>query len=174
MHIAPIIEGLRLLDESLSDAVLAFEATVQHDPSSAGAWMQLGLAQAQNEKEEAAILALQTAVNLGHTDALIPLAISYTNESRNPYPLLEQWFSARYPQLITTNEVVVGQHDRVKEMFLRAAREKPQTIDPDVQIGLGVLFFKNEEYDKAIDCFASALKVRPDVNSILQHCSSVD
>jgi peroxin-5 len=36
-------------------------------------------------------------------------------------------------------------------------------MDPEVQIGLGVLYYTNQEFDKAKDCFESALAARPKV-----------
>jgi peroxin-5 len=38
-------------------------------------------------------------------------------------------------------------------------------MDPDLQIGLGVLFYTNSDYERAKDCFATALGARPKVSS---------
>ena len=66
---------MRLLETggSLTEAALAFEAAVQLDPRHANAWAMLGKVQAENEKEEPAISALQHALNEDpqHLDALM-------------------------------------------------------------------------------------------------------
>lgn len=171
----PYNEGLRILREggNLSLASLAFEAAVKRDPDFVAAWAHLGSTQAQNEKETAAIRALEQTLKLDpqNLPALMGLAISYTNEGYDTtaYHTLERWLSVKYPQIIPpdslTPDMEIGfadrheLHQKVTELFIRAARISPQgdAMDPDVQVGLGVLFYGAEEYSKAIDCFEAAL-----------------
>lgn len=63
-------------------------------------------------------------------------------------------------------------HDIVTDAFLAVARQQhlQGIMDPDVQIGLGVLFYTNSEFDKAKDCFASALTARPKVRTVCSLC----
>src|SRR5690606_34081744 len=79
---------------------------------------------------------------------------------------LERWISTKYPEitkaagpLMNTDRQAV--HDRVTDLFIRAAQLSPegQGMDSDVQVGLGVLFYGAEEYDKAVDCFSVALQM---------------
>ncbi|KAI5923331.1 tetratricopeptide [Camillea tinctor] len=171
----PFEEGMRILDEggNLSLAALAFEAAAQKDPSHVEAWVQLGIAQAQNEKETAAIRALEQAkqIDPNNATALMTLAVSYTNEGYDStaYRTLERWLSIRYPTIISPADVSPATelgftdrqqlHDRVTQLFINAARLSPdgEHMDPDVQVGLGVLFYGAEEYEKAVDCFSAAL-----------------
>lgn len=171
----PFEEGVRIMNEggNLSLAALAFEAAVQKNRDHVDAWVYLGSAQAQNEKEEAAIRALEHALKLdpNNLPALMGLAVSYTNEGYDStaYRTLERWLSVKYPQIIAPQDLSSAAelgftdraqlHERVTNLFLNAARLAPDGdhMDPDVQVGLGVLFYGAEEYDKAVDCFQSAL-----------------
>ena len=171
----PFEEGVRITNEggNLSLAALAFEAAVQKDPQHVEAWCLLGSAQAQNEKETPAIRALEQALKLdpNNLGALMGLAVSYTNEGYDStaYRTLERWLSVKYPQIIPPNglssDVDVGftdrhqLHEKVTGYFIQAAQLSPdgEHMDPDVQLGLGVLFYGQEEYDKAVDCFSAAL-----------------
>lgn len=171
----PFEEGVKIMREggNLSLAALAFEAAVQKDPQHTQAWTMLGSAQAQNEKELPAIRALEQAMKVdpNSLDALMGLAVSYTNEGYDStaYRTLERWLSIKYPQIIDPKDVSSDAdlgftdrqllHDRVTEMFIQAAQLSPsgEHMDPDVQVGLGVLFYCAEEYEKAVDCFSSAL-----------------
>jgi len=158
---------------NLSLAALAFEAAVQKDPSHVEAWVLLGSSQAQNEKETPAIRAMEQALKLDPTnlDALMGLAVSYTNEGYDStaYKTLERWLSVKYPNIADPASLSTDAdmgftdrhqlHEKVTNLFISAAQLSPdaETMDPDVQVGLGVLFYGAEEYDKAVDCFSAAL-----------------
>lgn len=168
-------EGVRVMKEggNLSLAALAFEAAVQRNPEHVEAWVYLGSAQAQNEKETAAIRALEQAMKLdpNNLDALMGLAVSYTNEGYDStaYRTLERWLSVKYPNILHPKDLHPAAemgftdrqqlHDKVTSLFIKAAQLSPdgEHMDPDVQVGLGVLFYGAEEYDKAVDCFQAAL-----------------
>ncbi|KAF9918490.1 Peroxisomal membrane signal receptor PTS1 [Lobosporangium transversale] len=175
-HPDPMAEGIRLTEEggSLSEAALAFEAAVQQDESNSRAWMMLGNVQAQNEKEEPAIRALEKAVQVdaNNLDAYMNLAVSYTNEGydHQAYVTLERWLATKYPDIVAANGPAPTSisswetHTRVTDLYLQAVRNGSAgaEMDADLQVGLGVLFYGSGEYEKAVDCFVAGLKVRPD------------
>ncbi|KAF1959284.1 TPR-like protein [Byssothecium circinans] len=170
----PFEEGIKIMEEggNLSLAALAFEAAVQKDPQHIAAWVKLGESQAQNEKETPAIRALEQAMKFdpSNLEALMGLAVSYTNEGyeSTAYRTLERWLATKYPTLVKeplSSDAEMGftdrhlLHEKVTNLFIEAAQLSPsgEQMDPDVQVGLGVLFYGVEEYEKAVDCFGAAL-----------------
>jgi peroxin-5 len=171
--------GLQLMESGakLSEAALAFEAAIQKNEGHIDAWLKLGEVQTQNEKEIAGIAALEKCLELHpeNSEALMTLAISYINEGYDnaAFATLERWISTKYPQVSEkarqenpeiTDEDRFSLNKRVTELFLKAAQLSPiqANMDPDVQMGLGVLFYANEDFDKTIDCFKAALSIKPD------------
>ncbi|KAK4046399.1 Peroxisomal membrane signal receptor PTS1 [Microbotryomycetes sp. JL221] len=183
-HPDPYAEGQRLLAEGapLSEAALAFEAACKIDPSRAEAWKAAGETWAADEREVKGIRALEKAVACGGPDGIgawMSLAVAYVNEGQELRALatLEKWLSIAYPTISAPQSSAQQSSpwdasNRVVDMFLSAARAGPMArapgqsdeltdIDPDVQVGLGVLFYSNSDYERAKDCFEAALTVRP-------------
>jgi peroxin-5 len=87
--------------------------------------------------------------------------------------MLLRWLRARFPSLPIPQETVNAMpthsswdtHNHITDLFLTLARTQHSegTVDSEVQIGLGVLYYTNGEYGRAKDCFESALAVRPKV-----------
>ncbi|KAA1093815.1 hypothetical protein PGTUg99_030843 [Puccinia graminis f. sp. tritici] len=180
------------------ESVLQKEKEVLSDPSSAIAWYELGVKQQENEREEMAIQALQQAIKLDPelSDAILALAISYSNENRRAeaFEEIERWIqveSSRVPKYrhvalahsapqqngadhITGSMTeedgpsrLKAKHGELTGRLIELARlggriPESASVDPDVQIALGVLFNSNDEFEKACDCFSTALAVRPD------------
>jgi peroxin-5 len=161
---------------TLSDAILALEAKAQLQTNDATAWQQLGMRQQENERDDAAISALRQAVKMNPSslESWLALAVSYTNENcrADAYDALEEWIAHndQYNQLLNVTKgkmTVSDRHAYITDLFIQAARNSPGAeMDADVQVGLGVLFNMSEEYEKAIDCFKSALGSRPQVRDI--------
>ncbi|XP_069753091.1 PEX5-related protein isoform X3 [Narcine bancroftii] len=164
----------------LPNAVLLLESAVLQDPYDAEAWQYLGTTQADNENEQAAIVALQRCLELQscNLDALMSLAVSLTNTGlqQEASETLKNWIrhNSKYKYLIRgkTGSPALGKREskemggslflaEVKDLFLKAAHQNSETIDPDLQTGLGVLFNLSGEYDKAVEAFNAALTIRP-------------
>ncbi|KAI7945630.1 hypothetical protein MJO29_012018 [Puccinia striiformis f. sp. tritici] len=178
------------------ESVLEKEREVLSDPESATAWYELGVKQQENEREELAIQALLQAIKIDPqlSDAILALAISYSNENRktDAFNQIENWINVeiskvdkyREAQRISSTQTADDQHQIVDEeestttiklkikhgeltnklidlARLGGRKKDKASVDPDVQIALGVLFNSNDEFEKACDCFGAALAVRP-------------
>jgi peroxin-5 len=172
-----------LKDGDIPSAVLCFEAAVQQESENAEAWELLGMSQAENEKDPNAIVALKKSLELNSSNlkVLMALAISYTNESyqNQALKMLNQWMQVnpKYTNLynsargqtegvedLATSRIRGMELENTQELFLRAVQLNAESseFDVDVQEALGVLFNLSSEYDKAVDCFQTAVQMSPE------------
>lgn len=165
----------------IPSAVLCFEAAANKDSENAEAWELLGISQTENEMDPQGIAALKRSLNLKpeNLKVLMALAVCYTNESlqSQAVKMLTNWLQLhpKYKHLvrhqpetaadaaaIMSSSLIRGNKLlEVQNMFLEAVRIDPQTVDPEVQEALGVLYNLSSEYDKAVDCFQAALHANP-------------
>lgn len=182
-HDDPFGEGMQLLAAgTLSEAVLAFEAACQQTPDREDAWRVLGTTQAENEKDQLAIRALNRARELNPKDLAVHLAlsVSHTNESNHTQALqaLKGWLLAN-PQYEKLGSISMEQQDVGPDEFSReflfispsehrdcctlfnAAREiNPR--DAELHVCLGILKNLSHEFDEAAQHFQDALSFRQD------------
>ncbi|KAJ3595787.1 hypothetical protein NHX12_005090, partial [Muraenolepis orangiensis] len=173
----------RAREGDLSTAVLLLEAAILQDPQDAEAWQVLGLTQAENENEAAAMASLQRCLDLHPNNlcALMGLAVGFTNTGlpRDACHALLSWLchNPRYKHLLldspppgpaptpshapTAPGAASQQLVEVKALFEEAVHLNQETVDPDLQTGLGVLFNLSSEFHKAVEAFTAALSVRP-------------
>ncbi|XP_041849022.1 PEX5-related protein isoform X2 [Melanotaenia boesemani] len=169
----------------LNAAVLLLEAAILQDPQDAEAWQLLGMTQAENENEQAAIVSLQRCLELrpNNLPALMALAVSFTNSGmqREACDALRRWIrhNPRYRHLVLeTRSPLQGspatprrgpgsstlarcELQEVLILFQDAVLLNLDCVDPDLQTGLGVLFNLSSDFDKAVEAFSAALSVRP-------------
>ncbi|KAF3698510.1 PEX5-related protein PEX2-related protein [Channa argus] len=169
----------------LNTAVLLLEAAILQDPQDFEAWRVLGMTQAENENEQAAIVSLQRCLELhpNNLAALMALAVSFTNSGmqREACDALRRWIShsPRYKHLVlghrsplrgspvtphrgpNTSAPARSELQEVQLLFQEAALLNVDCVDPDLQTGLGVLFNLSSDFNKAVEAFTAALSVRP-------------
>ncbi|KAK4700705.1 peroxin-5, partial [Phenoliferia sp. Uapishka_3] len=142
----------------------------------------LGIQHQISEREPLAIAALLEATSLDAKlgPAHLALAMSYGNEGRREeaYSSVEDWVTAmsfeRYREPLHSwsgfsqkgreNGGVEGRHEILFEILMGLVEFGSQSgeVDPEVQIGLGLLFTLTADFAKAEDCFGAALTVLPE------------
>lgn len=128
------------------------------------------MAHQECDKDGKAIACLIRAIEADSTNdrAHLALTVSYTNEVGREQALdtLKKWFSmnpkyAHIKPVPPPYSSFDEYHSAITSTFLQAAAASPSQIDPEIQIGLGLLYNLNGDYPKAVDCFQSALVARP-------------
>lgn len=158
-------------------AVLCFEAVIKQEPESVEGWFLLGTTQAENEQDPQAIAALNKCLEMDPTNlnAHMTLAAAYTNENYPglAYKSLHKWLKSNpkyetiIPQDLDLDKFDTKElQEHIQSLFFKAAQMNPTNLDPDVQCALGVLFNITQEYEKAVDCFKTALNVKNDDSKI--------
>ncbi|KAG6903102.1 hypothetical protein C0995_006289 [Termitomyces sp. Mi166 len=163
---------------SLTESVLQLEAAVQRDMTNAAAWYELGVKQQENEREQKAFQALQRSLELdpSHLPTWLALGVSNTNESNRigTFDAINEWVTrnTRYEAVVqefrTQNplsadaSLAVRYTNLIDTLIAMVRSNTSGVVDADTQIALAILLNTNEEYEKAHDCFLSALAVRPE------------
>ncbi len=155
---------------------------VRTDEGNAKAWHYLGKCHQEGDKDSQAIAALQRAVAADPTalDAFVDLAVSHTNNMQKDRAMLalEGWLrnNPRYAKFapppledMSRGHDVEAQlrsmydrQDVLIDCFVEAAQTSPTSVDPAVQVCLGLLYSLALEYDNAAQCFSAALSKLPD------------
>jgi len=145
-------------------------------------WYTLGQVLVRDERDDKGIRALVRAAKEsdGQPDgnaAVLELAIAYVNQSYDMacFLTLLRFLRSSHPShpslpdpLALRGQTLWAVRDAVKDAFLSLAQDQhaKNIIDPDIQMGLGVLLYSEAEYDKAAECFQAALSINPE-NAVL-------
>ena len=158
----------------LKQAILAFEAAIDKDPSHAEAWRMLGVSHQESDQDRQAIQCLEAAVEQDpyNLEALLGLGVSYVNELDQSRALknLRAWVqnNPKFAGVQVEQDIYGdGNSDLMHDvMMLMTKVEEHAPNDPDVQEVLGVLYNVSRDYSRAVKAFRSALNHKPDDYSL--------
>lgn len=176
----PVSDGVEAADRGdVADAILAYEAAVARDPTDAAVWVTLGLAQAENERDDLAIAAFQRAVEEDPTyrGSYFGAAVSHANEGNIAVAVESLTTWVRTHPLAHTSTVALDTEApgapwwEVSTMRQEALRSRlsaylahTEQCDPsrrDLLMALGILHHLNREHGDAADAFRAALRGDP-------------
>eukprot|EP00834_Sanchytrium_tribonematis_P008499 NODE_1020_length_2597_cov_0.811849.p1 type:complete len:520 gc:universal NODE_1020_length_2597_cov_0.811849:2197-638(-) len=160
------IEKLYDVDSSMNESIKALEAAVQLT-NDAFSWFCLGIRHYENESDLNAIYALRKCVEREPMkDAYAALAVVYANENfrLDAYDAINHWLDLN-PEF---KDVPYTKTSRVDESLSERLQNclELNPIDADLNVMMGVLSHSKSDFEKAVECFSNALKVRPDDHKI--------
>jgi len=155
----PFDEGLkRLRLGDLPNAVLLFEAAVQLNQENMEGWQYLGIAQAQNEQEKAAISALNRCLTLdpNNLTAIMSLAVSETNESlpAQACNTLKRWIAAHPKYKVLIKDSDASNPYDPSGPFVQKSRENQQNY-------LTSSLVQSDNFQEIQDLFVAAARMSP-------------
>ncbi|KAJ1020781.1 hypothetical protein NDA16_004171 [Ustilago loliicola] len=141
-------------------AIAALRKALDLDPNLKDAWLALAVSYTNENDRTAAYEAIEKWIekNDAYRDVIqranAELNAATTDTQRNRSDSVSSH---------STSASVVEKHSRLTNLLIAMVRSGGERgeIDADVQVALGVIFNSSEDYDKAVDCFSTALSVRP-------------
>lgn len=141
-------------------AIAALRKALDLDPTFKDAWLALAVSYTNENDRSAAYQAIEKWIEENDTyrevvqRATAELAAPSTANQRDRSDSVSSH---------STSASVMEKHSRLTSLLIAMVRSGGErgVIDADVQVALGVIFNSSEDYDKAVDCFSTALSVRP-------------
>ncbi|KAI9662133.1 MAG: Peroxisomal membrane signal receptor PTS1 [Alyxoria varia] len=143
-------------NEKETPAIRALEQALRIDPSCLDAMMGLAVSYTNEGYEATSYRILLRWLTTKYPQFADDFTRTETS-AWDPQPKDPTSISNFNPDIGFTDRAAL--HERVTALFIKAAQlsPDPSTMDPDVQVGLGVLFYATDSFDRAVDCFNAAL-----------------
>lgn len=159
------VDGWRLLgisqakNENDHKAIAAMKRCLALEPTNLEALMYLATSLTNESMPTEACYALQEWLKqhpkYKHlVEEAVPTQDTSSQIYLGPTPLSKRWSTNNQNDIFMN-----GFYEAVRKGFINAALLSPDEPDADVQCGLGVLFNVSGEFEKAADCFKTAVSV---------------
>lgn len=143
-------------------AIAALRKALDLDPNLKDAWLALAVSYTNENDRIAAYEAIERWIerNDKYSDVLQRVNAELAADAESSAGQRNRSDSASSH---STSASVIEKHSRLTNLLIAMVRSGGERgeIDADVQVALGVIFNSSEDYDKAVDCFSTALSVRP-------------
>ncbi|CED82067.1 TPR repeat-containing protein [Phaffia rhodozyma] len=149
-------------NERESQAILALKKSISLDPSIPEAYLSLAVSLTNDNDRLAALSTLEDWVNVyaNAVPAYEPLRLGGSLHQTDADLGREREKAEQ--RGAEAAERIAKRHSELVDRLITMARLGNQSqIDPEVQVALGVLFSSTAEYQRAQDCFRTALSVKP-------------